>query len=757
MPAKNRIVNILHMLNEKLRTKDRKDVITFDELLYKVSETPSLHLRNIFQLFHNMIHYYIPEGINIYPNDPESINFIDYDYTNLFVRNTNSPFFADKILINRLINDVNSFKKGVLAHKMLVFIGPHGSGKSTFLNNLLHKLELYTKLPEGIMYDTLWELDINKIGTPMLLEVLQNLSLKDMTDKAKNSDEPKINIPVNESLDKYLHIPCPNHDHPIIQIPIETRMEMLDKIIEDKNLKKLLFYDKEYEWLRKKTPCAICSSLYKSLTKKLTFEEILGMIHGKIYEFDRKMGEGISVYNPSDFIDRNPIRNKELQKWIDTLFKSSDTVSYVYSKYAKTNNGVYAIMDAKSNNIDRFKNIHSIISDGTHKVDTFEENIDSLFIALVNPEDMDVIAEEKSFLDRIIQVPVPYIRDYHTEVEIYKNIYSGQIENYFMPHVLRAFAKTIISSRLDIESEAIKKWIKDKNLYSAFIDKDYLLLKMEIYAGNIPKWLTEVDTKRFNQDIRRSLIMEGNIEGCKGFSGRQSLDMINQFISKYKRDDQLITIDDVIEFFKEKTLAGKLPDLFTESLKNWYDFTALQEVKESMFFYNESRISKNIKNYLFSISNEPGTKVKSPYTRENIEITEEYLKSFERFILGPNADAATTKQFRDETLRTFVSKTTQEENSGKNLTDTEQYKDLFSRFHSSLKKDVMTPYISNANFRLAIKDYNTTAFKNHDKRIKNEVKQLLKNLIFKFNYTEHGAKQTSIYVIDNKISEKFPE
>ncbi len=91
---------------------------------------------------------------------------------------------------------------------------------------------------------------------------------------------------------------------------------------------------------------------------------------------------------------------------------------------------------------------------------------------------MDVIAEEKSFLDRIIQVPVPYIRDYHTEVEIYKNIYSGQIENYFMPHVLRAFAKTIISSRLDIESEAIKKWIKDKNLYSAFIDKDYLLLNL---------------------------------------------------------------------------------------------------------------------------------------------------------------------------------------------------------------------------------------------------------------------------------------
>ncbi|MCP4176792.1 MAG: serine protein kinase PrkA [bacterium] len=754
MPAKNKITNILHMLNEKLQNEDRKDVISFEELLNKVSTNPTLHLRNIFQLFYNMIHYYIPEGVNIYPNDPESINYIDYNYTNLFVKNTNSPFFADKLLINRLINDVNSFKKGVLAHKMLVFIGPHGSGKSTFLTNLLHKLELYTKLPEGVMYDTLWELDINKIGTPMLLEVLQNI--KSTSNNTNEKGQINIDNQLNQSFDKYLHIPCPNHDHPIIQIPLETRMEMLDKIIDNKDLKKLLFYGKEYEWLRKKTPCAICSSIYKSLSKKLPFEEILSMIHGKIYEFDRKMGEGISVYNPSDFIDRNPIRNKELQKWIDTLFKSSDTVSYVYSKYAKTNNGVYAIMDAKSNNIDRFKNIHSIISDGTHKVDTFEENIDSLFIALVNPEDMDVIAEEKSFLDRIKQVPVPYIRDYHTEVEIYKNIYSEQIENYFMPHVLRAFAKTIISSRLNVESEAIKKWIKNKNLYSSFIDKDYLLLKMEIFTGNIPNWLSEIDTKRFNRDIRRTLIMEGDIEGCKGFSGRQSLDMINQFISKYKRKNKLITIDNIIEFFKEKSFADKLPALFTESLKNWYDYTVLQEVKESMFFYNENRISKNIKNYLYAISNEPGAKVKSPYTKEIIEITEEYLKSFERFILGATPDASTTKQFRDETLRTFVSKTTQQENSGKDLTDTEQYKDLFSRFHSSLKKDVMTPYISNPNFRRAIKDYNTTAFKNHDKRIKTEVKQLVKNLIFKFNYTEDGAKQTSIYVLDNKISEKFP-
>jgi predicted Ser/Thr protein kinase len=757
MPAKNKIANILHMLNEKLRNEDKRDVITFEELLDKISIDPALHLRNIFQLFHDMIHYYIPKGVNCYPNDPESINFIDYDYTNLFVKNTNTPFFSDKLLINRLINDVDSFKKGVLAHKMLVFIGPHGSGKSTFLNNLLQKLELYTQLPEGIMYDTLWELDINKIGTPILLEVLKDLSVKGMPDNVKNTKPPNINKTINQSFDKYLHIPCPNHDHPIIQIPIEIRMEILDKIIEDKKLKKLLFYDKEYEWLRTKTPCAICSSIYKSLSKKLTFEEILDMIHGKIYEFDRKMGEGISVYNPSDFINKNPIKNKELQKWIDTLFKSSDTVSYIYSKYAKTNNGLYAIMDAKSNNIDRFKNIHSIISDGTHKVDTFEENIESMFIALVNPEDMDVIAKEKSFLDRIIQIPIPYIRDYHTEVEIYKNIYTEQIENYFMPHVLRAFAKTIIASRLNTESEAIKKWIKNKNLYSNFIDKDYLLLKMEIFTGNIPAWLSEVDAKRFNKDIRRSLIMEGDIEGCKGFSGRQSIDMINQFISRYKKKNRLISIKNIIEFFKEKSFAEKLPSLFTESLKNWYDYSVLQEVKESMFFYNETRISKNIKNYLFAISNEPGAKVKSPYTKEIIDITEEYLKSFERFILGVTADDATTKQFRDETLKIFVAKTTQEENSGKDLTNTEQYKDLFSRFHNSLKKDVMTPYISNANFRLAIKEYNTPTFKNHDKRIKNEVRQLFKNLIFKFNYSESGAKQTSIYVIDNKISEKFPE
>jgi len=58
---------------------------------------------------------------------------------------------------------------------------------------------------------------------------------------------------------------------------------------------------------------------------------------------------------------------------------------------ALTNNGIYALMDIKDNNITRLLSLHGIISDGVHKVEHIEEKINTLFLGLVNPEDKKVL------------------------------------------------------------------------------------------------------------------------------------------------------------------------------------------------------------------------------------------------------------------------------------------------------------------------------------------------------------------------------
>ena len=82
----------------------------------------------------------------------------------LLVEETDQPFFADRLFANRFINLVSSFRHGMQQNRIYLIEGPHGSGKSTFLNNLLQKFEQYTKTDKGATYETVWRLDKEALG-----------------------------------------------------------------------------------------------------------------------------------------------------------------------------------------------------------------------------------------------------------------------------------------------------------------------------------------------------------------------------------------------------------------------------------------------------------------------------------------------------------------------------------------------------------------------------------------------------------------
>ena len=77
-----------------------------------------------------------------------------------------------------------------------------------------------------------------------------------------------------------------------------------------------------------------------------------------------------------------PVMHPQLQTMLNDLLKT-DSVSYIFSYLAKTNNGVYALMDIKENNIKRLMDLHGIISDGVHKVGYIEEKIKTLFVGVI--------------------------------------------------------------------------------------------------------------------------------------------------------------------------------------------------------------------------------------------------------------------------------------------------------------------------------------------------------------------------------------
>jgi predicted Ser/Thr protein kinase len=238
-------------------------------------------------------------------------------------------------------------------------------------------------------------------------------------------------------------------------------------------------------------------------------------------------------------------RNEQIQQFLNGFFQDSNKVSYFYSSYAMTNQGVRALMDLKAKNTQRFMDLHGIISDELHKVYDSEERIQSLFIVLMNPDDISNIFKSKvnsegkvdeSLRDRLHEILVPYVLDYNTEIRIYTLTYGEQIRLRFMPHVLENFAKTLLSSRIQGESKAIKGWLKDGEKYKKNCDPDFYILKMELYTGRIPEWLSKEDRDNLKSDIRKSILAESEKEGQTGFSGRESLHIFNEFYTRYKKE-----------------------------------------------------------------------------------------------------------------------------------------------------------------------------------------------------------------------------
>jgi predicted Ser/Thr protein kinase len=774
------IHHAMQSLDRSIKERGLPPPIPFEEFLERMVQHPQRLMRNVFQVFHDMIKAYVAEGYDEYPDDPESIHFVYYDCSRLFVEDSDNPFFADRLFANRLIKLAESMRRGAQQNKIYIFDGPPGCGKSTFLNNLLTKFEAYANTPEGIRYEAVWRIDRQQLGTDIgsdaipffekMFHLMERSSRENEPPTEENVYPPvgtqaaspvivdEASVPIEGDV---VEIPCPSHDHPILMIPKHHRRSFFDDLFANDQFKWTLFTDKAYDWVFRDLPCTICAAIYQALLNRLKSPlKVLNMLYAQPYRFKRRMGQGISVFNPGDRTSKELVRtNTTLQNQINMALKESSQIKYLFSRYATTNNGIYALMDIKSHNIERLIELHNIISEGVHKVDDIEENVNSLLLALMNPEDKKNIQDFQSFSDRIEYINIPYILDLNTEIAIYRNIFGRQIDDSFLPRVLHNFARTIISSRLNLKSDALLEWIGDPAKYRRFCDENLQLLKMEIYTGHIPAWLSETDRKRFTAKRRRKVIGESEREGIRGLSGRDAIKIFSEFYSSFAREDKLITMDDLCKYFTKvrQDLKELIPAGFLEALTRMYDYTVLQEVKESLFYYNREQINRDIMNYLFAVNFEPGAVAVSTYTGDRLEISDAYLHDLERRILGDEAEETERLAFRQDTQKTYTARTLTQEIllEGQPITETRLFQSILERYTHNLKEKALDPFLDNENFRQAIKDYHTPGFKTFDRRIRDDITFLIGNLEERYRYSEKGAQEVCIYVIDNDLAHKF--
>jgi len=283
----NRLDSLINLSNKLRQEKQRRD-LPFNDFLYQAAQNPDTVFRDIFQLFHDMLHYYVPDGRDEYEVTSESIGFMDYDCNRLFVEGCDSPFFADRLFANRLMDVSRSFRRGIQNNSIFLFVGPPGSGKSTFLNNILKKLEEYVQKDEGAAYMTHWHLDVERLGGFQRVEQQAPAVANEIRELDQKGRYAYGAINRRRYPEKYLSFSCPNHDHPILMVPKSHRYQFLDELLPDGPFKDSLFQEKQYEWVLKDTPCTVCDSVSKMVLERTGDPmAIYDMVRARRFFFNR--------------------------------------------------------------------------------------------------------------------------------------------------------------------------------------------------------------------------------------------------------------------------------------------------------------------------------------------------------------------------------------------------------------------------------------------------------------------------------------
>ena len=245
----------VELLNGAIGEYERLKPISFNSFLQLVENRPADMLRNVFQVFHDMMQSHVTVSEGSILDDDDALSLVDYDCSKLFEDDSENPYFADNLFANRLMKHMESLRHGTQQNRIYIFHGPHGCGKSTFLNNLLKKFESYANTEKGMRYEVVWRLDIEQLGghgraeTATAIERLVEL-IEKSPDRANKTNEELTAQCVGPGFNaSTIEIPCMSHDNPILIIPKSHRRRVLDKLIKNDEFKWRLFTEKQYDWV----------------------------------------------------------------------------------------------------------------------------------------------------------------------------------------------------------------------------------------------------------------------------------------------------------------------------------------------------------------------------------------------------------------------------------------------------------------------------------------------------------------------------
>ena len=547
---------------------------TFQQYLSLVQENPHV-VRTAHQRLYDMV---LSHGVDQIEIDKEKV--------------TNYRFFADVLDggrdgvfgLERSLNNLMSVFKAA-AHgygperRVLLLHGPVGSSKSTIVRLLKKGLEVYSRTPEGALYTFSWDIDGERIPSPM-------------------NEEPLLLLP-QAARDKVLAM-------------LQKKFRGTYKLRQDFDLSPVSrFY---LDTLLKKYEGDYAKVLDHVVVRRLLVSE--------------KDRVGIGTFMPKDEKnqDSTELTGDINYRKIAELGTDSDPRAFNFDgEFCVANRGIIEFIEVLKLDVAFLYDLLTASQEHKIKPKKFAQtDIDEVIIGHTNEPEYNRLQSNElmeAFRDRTIKIDIPYNLRLSNEVKIYEKDFGRKHVpgKHIAPHTLEIAAMWAILTRLEEPKKA--------NLS--------LLQKLKLYNGK--------SLPGYTRDNIRELREEAQREGMEGISPRyiqdkisnvlvRDMPCINAFMIMNELEEgldhhSLISDPETKKRFKDLLLVVR--EEYEEIIKN--------EVQRAISA-DEEAIARLCGNYIDNVkAYTQNEKVKNPYTGRDEEPDERLMRSIEEKIDIPDS------------------------------------------------------------------------------------------------------------------------
>mgnify|MGYP001606272092 CR=1 FL=1 len=168
-------------------------------------------------------------------------------------------------------------------------------------------------------------------------------------------------------------------------------------------------------------------------------------------------------------------------------------------------------------------------------------------------------------------------------------------------------------------------------------------------------------------------------------------------------------------------------------------------------------MAEDILHYIWATNLAVGSETTCPFTHKKMHVTVDFLELMASTISGKQKTGRQALDYGEQIQKKYAGILAKEANPIAEIRHTELYRELFDDYARNLKNNALQPFAEDQRFRDAIKLFGTKEFEPFDTRLKDYITRMVKNLMEKFGYTEQGAKEIALYVLEKNLNKEFAQ